>query len=363
MRRLALFLSVGAGSALAGGIDQSGQPITLLFRPGGRAEVSAARWFPQITGTDAVGSDSGNVMHARDALMAGVKRDLNERLSVALIADEPYGAGLDYPAGRSLFGGTTATTESVSVTGLLRWRINERISLHGGLRAERLSADVTLGGAGYGPLAGYAWSADPDWGFGYVAGASWEMREIGALVALTYGSEIRHSLKSSETLFGIGTGAETTDVTMPQSVNLDFQTGLTPRTLLYGSVRWVNWDGWEVAPPSLTPLAGPLIALDADTWTYRLGIGRQVTEAVSAAVELSHESPLDAMMSPLVPYDGYTAVTLGSTYKLQSGWSLSGLVSYGLLGNAEVSTPGAPPAVSFEDGRAVTAGLRIAVDF
>lgn len=362
MRRLALVFSVGASGATAGGIDLSGQSVLLLFRPGGRAEFAAARWFPQIEGKDATGASSGNVSHSLDSLLGGVKKDFGDRLSVALIADQPYGVGLDYPTGRSPFGGTIATTDSVALTGLARWRIDEHFSLHGGVRAERISANIVLDGAGYGPLAGYTWDTDPNWGFGYVAGASWEMREIGALVALTYSSEIRHSLSSSETMFGLES-QDSTEVTMPQSVNLDFQTGVTPRTLLYGSLRWVNWDGWNVAPPALTPVAGPLIVLDADTWTYRLGVGRQVTDAISAAVEVSHESPLDAIMSPLVPYDGYTAVTLGSTYALPSGWSLSGLVSYGLLGSAQVSLPGAPPAVSFEDGRAVTAGLRIAVDF
>ena len=99
---------------------------------------------------------------------------------------------------------------------------------------------------------------------------------------------------------------------MPQSVNLDFQTGINAKTLLYGSVRWVDWDGWSVAPAGLDAVAGPLlITFESDAWTYRLGIGRQLTDALSAGFEVAHETAIDTMKSPLSPYDGYTALSVG----------------------------------------------------
>ena len=55
---------------------------------------------------------------------------------------------------------------------------------------------------------------------------------------------------------------------MPQSVNLDFQTGIAPDTLVYGLVRWVNWDGWKIAPAGLPAATGlPLIEFDSDAFT------------------------------------------------------------------------------------------------
>ena len=42
-----------------------------------------------------------------------------------------------------------------------------------------------------------------------------------------------------------------TEVKMPQSVNLDFQTGLSERYQLLGMVnaRWVDWSAFNVTPP------------------------------------------------------------------------------------------------------------------
>jgi len=351
-------------AAAAGGIDQSGQPVTLLFRDGNVVEVALGYWDPDIDGTDADGRGSGNVYGPITDLFAGVKAQVTDRLSLALVADEPYGVKVDYPldaaGGSFAYAGTRGEPESVALTGLARYRVSERISLHGGIRAQRLGAEVALNGTAYGPFAGYTWTGDADWAVGAVAGASWEAPAIGLRVALTYASEIRHELDSTETFFGDGT----TEITMPQSVNLDFQTGLSATTLLYGSVRWADWGGWQVAPPGFSAATGePLLSFGSDAWTYRLGIGRQLTEALSAGLEIAYETPKDTMMSPLSPYDGYIAVAIGAGYTLASGVTLRGSVSHWFLGDADVATTVDPRPVRFEDSRATAGQLRISFAF
>ena len=182
-------------TATAGGLDQSGQPVTLLFRDGNYAEVAVGYWNPTVEGSDVLGTGSGNVYGPITDVFAGVKKDLGDRLSAALILDQPYGVNVDYPDGDFLYAGTMAKPDSLGVTGLVRWRAGANFALHGGVRTERIGAEVTLGGAAYGPFDGYSWNADDDWGVGWVAGASWEKPEIGLRVALTYGSEIRHELE------------------------------------------------------------------------------------------------------------------------------------------------------------------------
>ena len=44
----------------------------------------------------------------------------------------------------------------------------------------------------------------------------------------------------------------TTKFESPASLNLEFQTGLRPGTLLFSNVRWVNWDDFAF---NLTALA------------------------------------------------------------------------------------------------------------
>ena len=357
--RLAFALACAVTPAAGGGLDQSGQPVTLLFRDGNVAEVAVTGWRPTVEGRGPGGAGSGNVYGSITDAFAGVKGDVTDRLSAALIVDQPYGVNVDYPSGDFPYAGTAADPDSLALTGLLRWRLGHGLALHGGLRAERIGAEVALGGTAYGPLAGYTWTGDDDWGVGWVAGASWERPEIGLRIALTYGSEIRHSLEGEENFFG----PSTTEVTMPQSVNLDLQTALDPRTLVYGSVRWVDWNGWTVAPPGLDAVAGPLITFESDAWTYRIGVGRQLTETVSAGFEVAHETPIDTMMSPLSPYDGFTAISVGSSWTLPSGVTLTGSIAYQFLGDAEVATPIHPEPVEFSDNRAVAARLGLGISF
>ena len=166
-------------------------------------------------------------------------------------------------------------------------------------------------------------------------------RRYALRVALTYSSESRFSLSSTESAAVLpGNLHSTTDVTMPQSLNLDFQTGINPKTLLYGSVRWVNWKNWTVAPEGFQAIGGDLVKFDSDALTYRLGLGRQFTDAFAGAIEVADETARGDAMSPLVTYDGYTAVSIGGTYTLASGIDLSAGLAYDFLGDADVDANG-----------------------
>jgi len=51
--------------------------------------------------------------------------------------------------------------------------------------------------------------------------------------------------------------ASVTEIKTPQSVNLEFQTGIAKVTLLFGSVRWVDWTAFNIFPadfPDVNPI-------------------------------------------------------------------------------------------------------------
>lgn len=345
--------------AAGGGLDQSGQPVSLLFEEGRRAEILVGMAFPRGEGTSPDGMSSGNVYAPVSDIGFGLKADFGPRWSAALVVDQPYGVVIDYGPGTFPFAGTGAEATSFEITGLLRYRLDGRFSLHGGIRLERFGGEATLDGWAYGPLAGYNWTGDPGWGAGFVAGAAYEIPEIALRVALTYGSAIRHEIDGDENFFG----PSTTPVTMPQSVNLDFRTGLDPRTLVYGQIRWVDWAGWTVAPQGLLAATGlPLVAFDSPAITYRLGLGRQLTPTIAGAVEIAHETAKDRTMTALDPYDGYTGIGVGAMWTRPSGVAIGGGVAYNLLGDAEVSAPSGASA-SFSGNHSLTARLRLSVPF
>jgi long-subunit fatty acid transport protein len=375
MQRL-LFASVAcliAPGALGGGIDQSGQPVTLLFRDGNYAEASLGYWMPTIRAEGSAGNATENAYGDLPDYSGGIKKQFTDRLSGALIIDQPYGVivnyDLDYPESDFAYAGTSARPQSLGVTGLLRYAVSPRWSLHGGLRTIRFGGEVNLAGSGFAPfLDGYEWNSTDDWGLGYVAGGAFELPDIALRVALTYGSKTDLTVESVETnVFdpttgSFGTVRSETDITMPQSVNLDFQTGVTSKTLLYGSVRWADWEGWNVAPEGFVALTGePLVEFEHDTWRYQIGLGRQLTERIAGAFEVVHETATGDIQSALTPYDGFTAFTIGASYKTERGLSVAGGVQYSFLGDADVATP--TGIAEFEDNHAIGLGVKLGLSF
>ena len=78
-------LLLAAGSAQAGGIDRSGQPIGILFEKGNYVELSFGEIHPSVSGTDLTpyATASGGV--AGDHTLPGLalKYQINDKLSAA----------------------------------------------------------------------------------------------------------------------------------------------------------------------------------------------------------------------------------------------------------------------------------------
>lgn len=148
------------------------------------------------------------------------------------------------------------------------------------------------------------------------------------------------------------------EVEFPESVNLDFQTGIAADTLLFGTIRWAGWDGFN-----LTTTDGEWVRFNDDTLTYSLGIGRQVSDTLSLAVNLGHEKSYgDVTTSPLTPTSGYTSLGIAATYKLTETVTLSGGLNYYWLGDTYYDAGGGN-GVTFAGNNALGAGFRVGMHF
>lgn len=372
-------------AAYAGGLDRTGQSVGLLFERGNYAEFSIGQADPEVSGADLTslnpfGTRTGDVAGTFNQVGAGVKYELNDELSFALIYDQPWGADVSYPPASSnpfdpsvegslLLGGTQAFADSEALTALLRYRLSENWSVHGGLRYQRLDGRIALRGLAYGPYSGYDIGLERDGALGWVVGGAYEIPDIALRVALTYQSEIEHDFSSTETLSGLpGSIQGEKSTTTPQSVNLDFQSGIAQDTLLFGSVRWVEHSTVQLLT---TPISTPfgtlpsvnLINLD-DSVTYNLGVARKLSDKWAASISFGYDSVSgDDLVTPLSPTKGYRSVALGLQYT-EGNMKVSGGVRYTDLGDAfaETGTPDTARA-EFTGNDAVSFGLRVGFFF
>lgn len=362
---LSAALGLCAGAALAGGIERTTQSAMILFEDGNYGEVSLGYGAPSLTGVDVLGNPIDDVANDYFLPGFGLKMDLNDKVSAALVYDRPFGADIAYDPANPILGGTTATATTNTFTALLKYQFNERISAYGGLRYQFAEGAIGLQGAAYGPVSGYNVSLDRDGAAGYLVGVAYEVPEIALRVALTYNSEITHEMDTLESLGGAPLAPPSvTEVKTPQSVNLDFQTGIAQDTLLFGSIRWVEHSTFRVDPAGFVgATGGGLIDLE-DTTTYRLGLGRRFNEKWTGSISLAYEAPGDELVSPLAPSTGFSQIALGAAYQATETMEIAGGVSYTLVGDArpETGTPDVARA-DFSDNDAFGLGLRVSFNF
>ena len=359
-----------AGSAHAGALDRTGQSIDVLFEEGRYIEFSLGYISPDITGENInpflgpVGAKSGDIGESNFNFGGAYKADLNDRISYAIIIDQPYKSEVAYPTRLDPFYfGTDSSAEfnSTAITALLQYNFNNGFSVYGGPRFQRVDAEATIAFA-----ANYDVEADADYGVGGVFGVAYERPDIALRVSLTYSSEISHENDVTEefdTPFGRLEFDSTAEFETPQSINLAAQTGIAADTLLFGSVRWVDWSDFDLSPDQyVNTIAGqPLLSYVDDITTYTIGLGRRLNETWSIAGSVSYEENTENLFTNLGPADGVTSVGLAAIYT-DGPLRVTTGVRYAWIGDTTTAVQGVP-AAEFDDNNAFAFGMKIGYNF
>lgn len=341
IRTTTAILLASTAMASAGGIDRTGQDIDLFFEDGTVADFSLAFITPSVS--EDLTDES---MAPRYGLFSGgFKMDYGSNISIALLFDQPFGALAVYPL-TSAYPGLEAELKTNNLTALLGYDVSDRVMVYGGVATQLTAAVANVAPVG-------AIDVDSGVGFGFVAGAAYQIPEYALRVALTYRSDIS---STHDTEYN-GVAVPDTTFTTPQSINLDFQTGVNEKTLVFGSVRWVNWSAIDITASDV-PVAATLVDYDLDTISYEIGVGRKFTEQLSGALSVGYESSDGEVASPLSPTDGRTSIGLALIYSVDSNTEITGGARYTWLGDTEAGHP-LLETVPFSDNTAVAFGVSI----
>lgn len=396
----ALSLTSVAGAA---GLDRSGQPSEDFSSSGTIAYVSAYHISPDVSGVESNGDKITSLAEEYEGYGYGVKTDINDKFSVGVFYDQPFGAAVLFEGDNSLTNLTAAdddrkrTMADVSTdnfTGLLGVNLgaNNNFKIYGGPVLQKIEGEVRINSKNpeLASVNGYSLNIAKNDAYGYMVGAAYVKPEIGLKAAITYRSEIDHDVNYAESMPFINavntqlppalrlsaTQTQKEELTTPKSVNIDFQTGLNATTLLTAKARWVPWSDFKITPPlldkngvALNALQGKtvdqvsLLQYDDDSYMLEVGLGKRLTPALAVSGSIGWDSGAGNPVSPLGPTEGYYSVGVGAKYNLTPEWAVSAGAKYLMLGDAEGLLAASGTKIGkFEDNDAYIFGMKLSYE-
>lgn len=406
-----ILATVPMTGAFAAAMDRSGQSIAAFLQPGNYFEAGLSVLDPDVSGTTSAeldGQATGDMASDYYFPSAALKLQLTDNFSFGVIYDQPFGAKAEYTAQSIAFNptgndGTAAEVETENLTFLFGFQPTQNWNIYAGPVYQTAKGNVALRGQAYSLLSGYDASMKKDGELGWVAGLAFQIPDIALKASLTYRSEIDHELSTSENVGPVdvrtaavgglvqASGGQITPamanamvpqftpgktgVKTPQSVNLDFQTGVMADTVAFANVRWVDWDGFAIRPndfgqaldalgqvvPALS--GGNLVEYNEEQWSATVGIGRKFNEKWAGNVSVGWDSGVDNPVTTLGPTEGYWNVGLGLQFSPAPNYFIAGGVKYFWLGDAQALTVANPNVGNFEDNHALGYGLKMGYRF
>ena len=421
-----ILATVPMTGAFAAALDRSGQSISAFLQPGNYFEAGISVLDPNVSGkvrngytpNAALPASSAGLQNTSVGEMAGdyyfpsaaLKLQVTDNFSFGLIYDQPFGAEAEYSTGTqkttALPGplaplgnqgafhngteGTSVEVKSQSISMLFGYQPTENFNFYAGPVYQTIEGDVQLRGLAYGGSAtfgGYNVSIKETGDIGWLAGAAFQIPDIALKASVTYRSEIEHSVNVKESFNSAGLFAALnaapsldTDITTPQSVNLDFQTGIMANTVAFANVRWVDWSSFSIQPykfglasksAAIQAQTGKsefdLVAYTDDQISATVGVGRKLNDQWAGNVSVGWDSGAGNPVTTLGPTEGYWNVGLGAQFSPTPQTFIAGGVKYFWLGDAKAQSGAqfdtANYVADFESNYAIAYGLKMGYKF
>jgi len=304
-------------------------------------------------------------------------------------------------------GNTEVEVHTQNLSFVFGYQPTQNWNIYAGPVYQTVKGDLKLRGQAYSIFNGYDANFKETGDLGWLAGMAFQIPEIALKASLTYRSEIDHNASTTERLSvlnnplaaasvtgllnGLGVPTTYTDamtepgktkITTPQSVNLDFQTGIMADTVAFANVRWVEWSNFSIRPyqfGKISEAVGQLdsvnrpdgfhvVEYDKDQWSATVGVGRKLSEQWAGNVSVGWDSGAGNPVSTLGPTEGYWNVGLGVQFSPTPATFIAGGVKYFWLGDAESQTAaqvGEDNRIvgDFSDNHAIAYGLKMGYRF
>ena len=361
--KFTLAASMLASPALSGGWEASRLDSSMMYQDGSYAEVGTTSADYDIQGTTQAGKKH-KMAKDQTRTSLGFKTQygdfdvgLTSYRSGAIQMDGGNAHSAGCPGNAAMCSVVpSADVEVNSLALLARYRINENMSVLGGLNRYDVSNGTVTTLLGH-----YVVSGDE---MAPIVGAAYENKEIALRAELVMQIETDVALTAaSSTGPSVATSALTgATMVLPQTLTLNLQSGIAEDTLLFGSIHKADWADAQIVIPANA--VGPVSATGSafsNTTAYSIGLGRKITDDLSVLGSYSMEDGGGATStSSFTMNDGHQTLGLAARYTYEN-MTITGGYSYAKVGDVTVTSSGLTS--TYTDNKVTGIGLKVGFSF
>ena len=359
----ACVLLLSSTSAFAGGFELQTLNTSSLYEEGNYGAFSFAKINSNLSG---VGANTQKVKTLKDQSVAnGELKFETGKLDVGLVS---FRSGAIQMSGDSdaNFAGSYAPSVNANLNTLAliaKYSIGQNIDLLGGVKQNTLN-DFNLTSV----WGSYDISSESN--ISYVAGAAYSIPDIAlrAEILVQPGSEISTTGEfTGSALSGNLSGDVQATLKTPQTITLNFQTGIAANTLLTASIHHAKWASSQTNATVSTVSSAvddnaEINSSFGNTTKYTIGLGRKFSDTLSGSLSYSHEAGGGATSdSVFTMSNGSRALSVGVKYSLEN-LDVSFGASRTMFGDVTVN-PGGVPDLVYSGNTATTFGLKLSTKF
>jgi len=200
-------------------------------------------------------------------------------------------------------------------------------------------------------------------------GAAYELSDIALRAELIIQPKTKISNFKAQSKSVLTTLADVTgeSMTIPQTMKLNFQSGIAENTLLFGSIHQASWKDAQISIPAIgsgTTAGGvdSVTSSFADKTTYSIGIGRKLTDELSGLLSFSSEAGGGKTTTdPFTLRNGYSSVSLGGRYTT-GNMTITAGYNYTMPGDVDLADPSGLSA-SYKSNNVSAIGIKVGFSF
>lgn len=386
----------GLGNAFAGGSSSATDASTIFYNPAGmsyltgrQANLGVQIIDPTVKFTDQgsthlttvpldvnneLGGDAGPVALVPNFYYS---RPINQQWNFGLGINAPFGLTTDYNDGWvGRYHALTSELKTVNINPSLAYKLNDQLSLGFGVNAQYIQAKLT-NAVDYGGICIQSFTATcaarnlasqaddgeaevkgDDWSWGYNLGLMWQSTPQ-TRIGIAYRSRIEHMLKGdgkfkipsdpatgnasaiAAALGHIDTNV-TAEVILPESLSVGFNHEIGTQWTVNGDFTWTNWSVFNELRIKFASGAADSVTTTKwkDSNRYSLGLSYAANKQWVWRGGLAFDESANrnsANLTPRVPDQDRTWLSLGSTYKSSDKLSFDVGYAHLFIRDAEVN--------------------------